>query len=91
MDPSSRLSEVPSTQFTLRVNGRAHQLKVDVRTTLLDALREHLRLSGTKKGCDWSAKIASFICGTRGACPVTFGDVPFAGVSSIRRKEGSER
>jgi len=39
----------------------------------------------------WSAKIASFICGTRGARPVTFGDVPFAGVSSIRSKEGSER
>ena len=91
MDPSSRLSEVPSAQFTSRVNGRAHQLKVDVRTTLLDALREHLRLSGTKKGCDWSAEIASFICGTRGARPVAFGDVPFAGVSSIRSREGSER
>ena len=34
------------------MNGQAHPLKVDVRTTLLDALREHLRLSGTKKGCD---------------------------------------
>jgi xanthine dehydrogenase YagT iron-sulfur-binding subunit len=45
-------SEVPSAQFTLSVNGQTHLVKVDVRTTLLDALREHLRLSGTKKGCD---------------------------------------
>ena len=35
----------------LRVNGAEHQLKIDPRTTLLDALREHLRLTGTKKGC----------------------------------------
>ena len=43
---------VPSmaTQFT--VNGRAMSLDLDPRTTLLDALREHLRLTGTKKGCD---------------------------------------
>jgi len=45
-------SEVPSAQFTLSVNGQTHLVKVDVRTTLLDALREHLRLGGTKKGCD---------------------------------------
>jgi len=44
--------EVPTVQFTLSVNGQTHLVKVDVRTTLLDALREHLRLSGTKKGCD---------------------------------------
>ncbi|HEU4851683.1 MAG TPA: aldehyde dehydrogenase iron-sulfur subunit PaoA [Telluria sp.] len=36
----------------LRVNGKAHQLDLDTRTTLLDALREHLHLNGTKKGCD---------------------------------------
>ncbi|OHT18665.1 aldehyde dehydrogenase iron-sulfur subunit PaoA [Edaphosphingomonas haloaromaticamans] len=34
------------------VNGREHALELDTRTTLLDALREHLRLAGTKKGCD---------------------------------------
>jgi len=34
------------------VNGAAHELELDTRTTLLDALREHLRLTGTKKGCD---------------------------------------
>ena len=36
----------------LRVNGQVHELNLDTRTTLLDALREHLHLSGTKKGCD---------------------------------------
>ncbi|WP_203715979.1 2Fe-2S iron-sulfur cluster-binding protein [Asanoa siamensis] len=36
----------------LRVNGADRVLRVDNRVTLLDALREHLRLTGTKKGCD---------------------------------------
>ena len=39
-----------TTQLT--INGQAHTLKVDSRTTLLDALREHVQLTGTKKGCD---------------------------------------
>jgi xanthine dehydrogenase YagT iron-sulfur-binding subunit len=34
------------------INGRAHELALDPRTSLLDLLREHLRLTGTKKGCD---------------------------------------
>ena len=38
--------------MTIEVNGREHRLALDVRTTLLDALREHLGLTGTKKGCD---------------------------------------
>jgi xanthine dehydrogenase YagT iron-sulfur-binding subunit len=37
---------------TLEVNGKTHRLVLDNRTTLLDALREHLHLTGTKKGCD---------------------------------------
>jgi len=37
---------------TLRVNGAEHRLTVDARTTLLDALRDALHLTGTKKGCD---------------------------------------
>lgn len=37
---------------TLNVNGETHQINFDTRTTLLDALREHLYLTGTKKGCD---------------------------------------
>ena len=36
----------------LQVNGRSHSLTLDPRTTLLDALREHLALTGSKKGCD---------------------------------------
>jgi xanthine dehydrogenase YagT iron-sulfur-binding subunit len=41
-----------SSELTLVVNGTAHRLRLDHRTTLLDALREHLGLTGTKKGCD---------------------------------------
>jgi xanthine dehydrogenase YagT iron-sulfur-binding subunit len=37
---------------TLKVNGKTHALRLDPRTTLLDCLREHLALTGTKKGCD---------------------------------------
>ena len=37
---------------SLTVNGKSHSLNLDTRTTLLDTLREHLQLTGTKKGCD---------------------------------------
>jgi len=37
---------------TLTVNGKRHDLRIDPRTTLLDCLREHLHLTGSKKGCD---------------------------------------
>jgi xanthine dehydrogenase YagT iron-sulfur-binding subunit len=37
---------------TLRINGKQHELALDIRTTLLDALREHIGLTGSKKGCD---------------------------------------
>jgi xanthine dehydrogenase YagT iron-sulfur-binding subunit len=40
------------TKVSLNVNGKAYSLKLDSRTSLLDALREHLQLTGTKKGCD---------------------------------------
>jgi len=40
------------TKLTFTVNGKARELDLDTRTTLLDALREHLHLTGTKKGCD---------------------------------------
>jgi xanthine dehydrogenase YagT iron-sulfur-binding subunit len=39
-------------KVTLNINGKVHTLKLDTRTTLLDTLREHLQLTGTKKGCD---------------------------------------
>jgi xanthine dehydrogenase YagT iron-sulfur-binding subunit len=41
--------------LTLRVNGSAEMLRLDSRVTLLDALRDHLDLTGTKKGCDQGA------------------------------------
>ncbi|MBB3611729.1 (2Fe-2S)-binding protein [Rhizobium sp. BK602] len=40
------------TTVHLDINGHAHELSLDPRVTLLDALREHLCLTGTKKGCD---------------------------------------
>ncbi|OEV05749.1 (2Fe-2S)-binding protein [Streptomyces oceani] len=46
MAPSS------SSAVTLRINGETHTLTVDHRTTLLDALRERLDMTGSKKGCD---------------------------------------
>src|SRR5258708_8783205 len=46
---------------TLRVNGKTYDLRIDPRTTLLDCLREHLHLTGSKKGCDQ---------GQYGACTV---------------------
>jgi xanthine dehydrogenase YagT iron-sulfur-binding subunit len=41
-----------SQPITFEINGTPRSLTVDTRTTLLDALREHLNLTGTKKGCD---------------------------------------
>ncbi len=42
----------PTMPVRLTVNGTVRELTLDTRTTLLDALREHLHLTGTKKGCD---------------------------------------
>jgi xanthine dehydrogenase YagT iron-sulfur-binding subunit len=46
---------VIAVDTTLRVNGVTHELAVDARLTLLDALRDVLGLTGTKKGCDQGA------------------------------------
>jgi xanthine dehydrogenase YagT iron-sulfur-binding subunit len=53
LDVTARLETGGSTlTVRLRVNGTEHQLQLEPRTTLLDALREGLGLTGTKKGCD---------------------------------------
>jgi xanthine dehydrogenase YagT iron-sulfur-binding subunit len=51
-------------EVAFKVNGKAGELELDTRTTLLDALREHLHLTGSKKGCDQ---------GQCGACTVLVG------------------
>ncbi len=58
--PETAISQIPaesrlpatSKSIRLKVNGTTHQLTVDTRATLLDALREQLGMPGTKKGCD---------------------------------------
>jgi xanthine dehydrogenase YagT iron-sulfur-binding subunit len=45
-------AEMKTAEIALTVNGGVRHLNLDTRTSLLDALREHLHLTGTKKGCD---------------------------------------
>jgi xanthine dehydrogenase YagT iron-sulfur-binding subunit len=49
-DASTRMTPTMPVSFT--VNGEAKRLDIDPRVTLLDAMREHLHLTGSKKGCD---------------------------------------
>ena len=51
-DPAAGEPAPQLLSVRLQVNGRAHTLEVDARTTLLDALRENLKMTGSKKGCD---------------------------------------
>ena len=60
--------------MTLRVNGKLHQLNVEPRVTLLDALRQHLNLTGAKEVCDRA---------TCGACTVLLDDTPVYACSML--------
>jgi xanthine dehydrogenase YagT iron-sulfur-binding subunit len=51
-EPAHRVAAGESVEITLSVNGKRHRVAVEPRVTLLDALRERLGLTGTKKGCD---------------------------------------
>ena len=74
--PARALAQAPATEapiargapvmsrVSLNVNGAVREIELDARATLLDALREHLHLTGTKKGCDH---------GQCGACTVMVG------------------
>ena len=50
--PHSATGSAATIDTTLTVNGRIHRFSLDPRTTLLDALRETMNLTGSKKGCD---------------------------------------
>src|SRR5688572_25036374 len=68
--PFTAMAQPPTTETVLLskvsfdVNGKTYELELDTRTSLLDALREHLHLTGSKKGCDH---------GQCGACTVISG------------------
>ena len=75
--PSSQTKPAPPSgkmPIRLTVNGATHDLVLDPRTSLLDALRDQLALTGTKKGCDH---------GQCGACTVLVNDQRFNACLSL--------
>jgi xanthine dehydrogenase YagT iron-sulfur-binding subunit len=64
VDAAESLPRTEMVSVKLTVNGSVHSLSLDPRTTILDLLRDHLDLTGTKKGCDQ---------GQCGACTILMG------------------
>jgi xanthine dehydrogenase YagT iron-sulfur-binding subunit len=50
--PAASLSHPQYVPLTLTINGQQHSVSPDIRASLLDVMREHLQLTGSKKGCD---------------------------------------
>jgi xanthine dehydrogenase YagT iron-sulfur-binding subunit len=71
----------PSVRIELNVNGEPYDLSLDARTTLLDALRDHLGFTGTKKGCDH---------GQCGACTVLVNGVRMNSCLSLAVARGGD-
>src|SRR5215471_18950994 len=51
-EAAAQTEPLKTERASLTINGRAYAIDLDPRTTLLDALREHFALTGSKKGCD---------------------------------------
>ena len=81
-DPAVTYNRQDTVPVTLTINGKKHHLQIEPRVALLDALRENLHLTGTKKGCDH---------GQCGACTVHIdGQSALACLMLAVRSEGRE-
>lgn len=85
-------TESQSTKVTFKMNGESRELRLDNRTSLLDALREHLHLTGTKKGCDHGqcGACTVLIDGRRANACLTLAVMPMT-MQKIGSESGSRR